>query len=803
MDSVAQDIRFAFRTWRRNVGFASVAVLILGLGVGAATAIFGVVNAVLLKPLPYAEPSRLVAVTRVFRPETQNRVVETVALNELRDWREKSESFESMSALFFTRTPVLVGDAAYLPNTVYMDHELLRTLGTQPAIGTSFDGVRDVDTTVIISHDFWQRAFDGAADVIGREIVVQNWPHTVRAVLPEGFEVPRTDARFYRGPVDVFMPALRSFRGGNDWGVARLAVGVSLDRAQAELGAVVAASSESANGDWSARLTPLAEERTRASRQPLIIFFAIGAVLLVIACTNLANLLLARSAARAQELAIREAVGATPGRLLRQHVTESLCLAAVGGALGIAIAAVGVGVIEAMSPLRLPIVQGITLDARVLGFGSAISIGTALVAGAVPALSSVLSGYGAGRPRTGATARVFPRAQKTLTVVQIGLSVGLLAAAGVLSHSLWRLNTVERGFVSERVLGFQLTVPGSRDEWIQGTFVDRALDEIASIAGVASVGYITFLPPETWAGYFAPFRIEGPLPEDSSPRPMTANTLTTSADYFATVGMTLIEGRGFDATDDADSPPVMIVNEAFADAWLRGETPVGRRVFSEFDTRLGREDTAREIVGVVNDTRDRGLDQRPLPTIYLPYRQGTISYGAIAVRAEIAPGALTSEIRRRLRRVDPDVPVTDFETLDERIRESLRQPRFFAFLAAICAGLAVLFVSVGLYGVVAYSVSRRTVEFGVRMALGSSQGRILGLVLGQGAALALVGAGLGLLLAFASMRGFASLLFEVEPFDPPTLVGAVVVVLAVALLATFVPARRACRLSPMTALRHD
>jgi putative ABC transport system permease protein len=534
-----------------------------------------------------------------------------------------------------------------------------------------------------------------------------------------------------------------------------------------------------------------------------MIFLGIGAVLLVIACTNLGNLLLSRSAARARELAIRKAVGATARRLLRQHLTESLCLAALGGALGIAIAAVGVRVIDALSPLRLPIIQGITIDARVLGFGVAVSIAAALVVGSVPALLSIAGGFRSTRSGVGATARVFPRTQKALAVVQIGLSVGSLAAAGVLSHSLWRLNTVDRGFVSEQVIGFQLNATGPRDEWIRGSFVDPALDEIASIPGVGSVGYITFLPPETWASVFARFRIDGPQPESAVRVVMSANTLTTSARYFETVGMSLIRGRRFDAADDADSPPVMIVNEAFARTFLPGEDVVGRRVFSDFDTSLGKESTAREIVGVVNDTRDRGLDQRPAPTIYLPYRQGTLPYGAIAVRARVTPSALIPEIRRRLRAIDPDVPITDFETLDARVRESLRQPRFYASLAAACAGLAVLFVTVGLYGVVAYSVSRRTVELGVRMALGSSQGRILGLVLRQGAAMALIGAGLGVVVTLGSTRGLASLLFEIDPLDPLTLGGSVVLVVAVALLAAFVPARRACTLSPMTALRHD
>jgi putative ABC transport system permease protein len=798
--SLWQDIRFGFRTLRRNLGFAAIAVSILGLAVGASTALFGVVNAVLLKELPYAEPARLVAVTRVFRPDADNEALETVALKDLRAWAQHSTSFESASALFFTRTPVRVGETAYLPNTVVMDPTLLSTLGISPAIGTDFDGVQAFDDTVIISHNFWQQAFGGAADVIGRPIFVGGQPRSVRAVLPARFEVPRTDARLYRGPVDVFLPAVEGNTGSNYWGIARLAANVSIEQAEAELRSIVAALNEGAPADdgITARLSPLADERTRNARQPLAILLGIGGVLLLISCTNLVNLLLARSAARVQEMALRKAVGASGGRLVRQQLTESLCLGVLGGGVGIALAAVFVRVFSALSPLRLPIIEGITLDPRVLGFGFATSVGATLLVALGPALFTAV---GAARSRSGATARAFPRTQKLLTIIQIALSLGMLAAAGVLSHSLWRLNHVDRGFESERVLGFELSVTGPRDDWMNGRFVSRALGEITAIPGVDSVGYITFLPPETWAAYFAPFRIEGQTP--ATPARPIANTLTTSADYFRTVGMSVINGRRFEETDDANSRPVAIINEAFAVRYLSHTDPLGQRIVSDFDTRLGREETPREIIGVVNDTRDRGMNQPPRPTIYLPYSQGTLPYGAMALRVRTTPEALIPEINRRLGAINPDVPLTDFQTLDFRIRDSLREPRFYAFLAAVCAAMAAIFVAVGLYGVVSYSVSSRTVELGVRMALGSSHARIKRLVLWRGAVMAFAGAALGLVLALVSMRALTSLLFEVPPLDPLALVGSTLLVAAVALVAAYLPAQRACRLNLTRALRHD
>lgn len=798
--SLWQDIQFGFKTLRRNPGYAAIAVLILGLAVGTSTALFGVVNAVLLKPLPYAEPERLVAVTRVLRPDTDNVVLDTVVLKDLRAWAKQSTSFESVSSLFFTRLPVRVEETAYLPDTVVMDPALLSTLGVRPALGNDFDGVQAFDDTLIISHSFWQRAFGGAADVIGKPIFVGGAPRSVRGVLPAGFQVPRTDARFYRGPVDVFLPAVANYAGGNDWGIARLAANVSIEQAEAELRSVVTAlnADAPANNGVTARLSPLADERTRNARQPLLILLGIGGVLLLIACTNLVNLLLARSAARVQEMAVRRTVGATGPRLVRQQLTESLCLAVLGGAVGMAIAAVFIRVFGALSPLRLPVIDGVTLDARVLGFGFAISVAATLVVGLGPALFTAVGRAPSG---SGVTARAFPRTQKGLTIIQIALSVGLLGAAGVLSHSLWRLNQVDRGFESERVLGFELSMTGPRNDWINGTFVSRALEEIGSLPGVDSVGYITFLPPETWAAYFAPFRVEGPSPE--TPVRPTANTLATSADYFRTVGMSVINGRGFEETDNADGRPVAIINETLAARYFADTDPIGLRIVSNFDAQLGKQETPREVIGVVNDTRDRGMNQPPVPTIYLPYTQGTVPYGAMALRTRTSPEILIPEINRRLRAINPDVPLTGFQTLDARIRDSLREPRFFAFLAAVCAAMAVIFVGVGLYGVVAYSVSRRTVELGVRMALGSSHTRIKRLVLWQGAVMAIAGAALGLLLALVSMRALTSLLFEVHPLDPTTLAGSVLLVVAIALLAAYVPAHRACRLNLTAALRHD
>jgi putative ABC transport system permease protein len=333
--------------------------------------------------------------------------------------------------------------------------------------------------------------------------------------------------------------------------------------------------------------------------------------------------------------------------------------------------------------------------------------------------------------------------------------------------------------------------------------VGQALEELQGTPGVRQAGFVTFLPPETWAAYFQRFHFDGPVPEGAPAGIQRANTLMTSTDYFDTVGISILEGRAFLTTDNEESPPVAIVNQTFARRFFPNDNPLGRRILSEFDSTIGGGDKSREIVGVVNDTRDRGFQDEPLPIIYLPFRQGTLPYGAMAIKTDLAPAAIIPEVRRRLGAANPDVPLADFETLDDRVQDSLKEPRFYALLAASCAFMAVIFVTVGIYGVVSYAVSRRTLEFGIRMALGSSAGGVLRNVLWQGARMALIGIAFGIVLAFATTRLLESLLFDVKPIDMPTLGASVLMVFAVTLFAAYVPARRACKQSPMTALRYE
>jgi putative ABC transport system permease protein len=807
MHTVWQDVRFALRTLGKNRGFTVVAVLVLALGIGATTAVFSVVNAVLLRPLPYVDSSRLVAVSSIYRPGTENRRVRVIALSDLQNWRKESRTLAAMGGFFYTQLPARVGDRAYSPITALIEPEFLRTLGNELGMGTHFDlqAAPGSDSTVIISHAFWIEAFGGDPAVIGRPVVVDGQLYNVRGVLAEDFQFPRSDASYFTKPIALLLPAFSPYLAqSRQWfGIARLAPAVSMEQAQAEMHSIAEGLNRGTPGKegWSVRLSPLDEETASSSRQALLIVLGISIILLLIASTNLMNLFFSRGVARLREMAIRKAIGGTTGRLMRQLLTESLCVAALGGVAGVLIATFAIDVLVALSPVHLPVTQKINIDTTVLGFTFTICIVAALAAGFFPALHVGLKTDEAVRnPGMRATAnRAFARIQQGLCMTQMALGVALLAAAGVLAHSLWRLNTIDPGFQSDRVMGFNLSVPTDQSMDERKVFYARALEEIRSIPGVASAGMITFLPPETRAGVFMGLGLEGAPPIERGAEQPTANTMVSSVDYFATTGMTLLRGRDFNDGDDAQSRPVIIVNEALARKYYGNEDPVGRRIGTGFDGLK----PVREIIGVVKDARDRGLGRDPFPTVYIPFTQFALAYGSIALRTQMTPDSLVPEIRRRFSRLNPDVPVSDFQTLDQRVYESLQEPRFYTLMAAACAFMAVLFVTLGLYGIVSYSVSRRTAEFGIRIAIGAQQTTIRRLVLMQGLRMAAVGVTLGVALSLSFTHLLSSLLFQVDPIDPVTLTAAVVLVVTVTLVASYMPALRASRVNPIVALRYE
>lgn len=807
MNGIWQDIHFSIRLLTKQRHFSLVAVLILAAGVGATTAVFSVVNAVLLRPLPYEDSSRLVAFASHYLSPAGNRRVAQVTATDVGDWRRRSQSFTSMGAFAYTQLPVRSGNRSFSPVTALMDPEFLRTLGNPPQLGTLFEPGEGADYSAIISHAFWREAFNADPSVIGQSVVIDGMQYQVRAVLAPDFQFPRSDASYYTTPIELMLPA-SSFKGfpqsSRQWfGIGRLAPGVSLQQAEAELQSVAEglAKPSAAGARWSVLLTPLGEETSRAARRPLLIVLGISVVLLLIAATNLMNLFFSRGTVRAREMAIRRAIGGSMGRIVRQLLIESVMLAAVGGAAGLLLASIAIDGIIALSPFHLPASGAISIDRTVLAFTIAICATAALVAGLFPALRLTSGADEALRsPGMRASAgRSVTRLQQALCVFQIALGVALLAVAGLLAHSLWRLNSVNPGYNVDEVIGFNMSVPNDISLDDRRRFYGAALEEVRTIPGVLQAGMISFLPPETRAGVFMGVAIDGAPPLEPNAPPRTTNTLISSPDYFKTMQMPMVQGRDFSAMDNATSPPVIIVNEAFVRRHLPSGDAIGRRIGTGFDGMK----PVREIVGVVADTHDRGLAATAIPTVYISFEQFALPYGSIAVRTRAPMATVVPVIRDRLTRLNASVPLTDFQRVRDRVRDSMQEPRFYTLLAATCALMAVLFVSFGLYGLVSYSVSRRTSELGIRMAIGANRAMILKMVLLQGLRLSVAGVILGLGIALASTRALRALLFQVQAIDPLTLGLAAALVVVVTLAASYAPAYRASRVNPLAALRHE
>lgn len=801
------DLRAGLRALAAHKRFAAIAVGIIALGIGVTTAVFSVVNAVLIRPLPYANPERLVAVTSVFTSSGRTSTAPAVALTDLARWREHATTFESMGGFAYTQLPIRVGDRSFSPVTALMDPEFLPTLGKPLARGTFFvsGGGPKSDQSAIISHALWRDAFGSDPQVVGRTISVDGEAFVVRGVLAEDFQFPRSDASYFTKPIDLLIPSAAA--GGFpptaiQWfGIARLRPGVSIVQAETELRAIATGLAAGSSDVRAAQLTSLAEETTRRSKQSLVAVLAIAVILLLVASTNLMNLFFARGVARLREMSIRRAMGSTTWQLVRLLLIESLLVAAVGGVAGIWLALFAIRAIVALSPVHLPVTASIDIDGTVLAFTALVAVGTAIVAGLVPALHVSARTEAAIRHSglRATTGRAVNRVQQALCVAQIALGVALLAGAGLLANSLWQLHRVDPGFDVHNVFGFNISVPSDVRGDARMQFYEAALQEVRTIPGVERAGLISFLPPETRAGVFMGLAIDGVPPPASGLPPSRVNTLITSVDYFRTVGTTFARGRDFLDTDRGDRPSVVVVNEAFVRRYLPDSDPLGRKIGTGFDSLK----PVREIVGVVRDAHDRGVSVVPYPTVYIPFTQFSLPYGAIALRTTASPDLIVPVIRDRLQRLNASVPVTDFQMLDRRLLDSLREPRFYTVMAATCALMAVLFVTFGLYGLVSYSVGRRTAELGIRLAIGAQRGAIVRMVLGQGLRLAAIGVVVGLALAALGTRALSTLLFGVQPIDVPTFSAAAAIVIVVTLAACYAPARRAGRVNPLAMLRSE
>ena len=817
MDHLRRDLRHALRSLARSRGFTTVVLVILALGTGVNAAIFSVVHHVLLEPLPFAAPDRLV--TLWLHNPLQGFEKDITSYPNFRDWREQGKSFSHMVAVTGANVTLAgsgagAGEAGMGPEEVRgarVSEGFFAMLGVPPEKGRGF---RDEENepgrhqVVVLSHGLWSRRFAADPAIVGKEIRVSGRPHAVVGVMPPGVRFP-DDAQLWL-PL-AFTPEREGLREARSslWlpVYGRLAPGVALAEAQAEMSAVarrLAQAYPDDNEQMGIQLEPLQQTLVGDLERPLLVLLGAVGLVLLIACANVANLLLTRGAARGRELAVRAALGARSGSLARQVLAESVLLGAGGGLLGLLAAALGVRGLLALTPEELPRMEGIGIDWAVLGFALGIAIATGLLFGLPSALHAAgvdpgraLQEGGRGLAGGGRLARL----RQVFVAAQLALALVLLAGAGLLVRSFLELRSVDAGFEPQGVLSFRLTLPGQSydsDERIRG-FYGELLGSLEALPGVRSAGAISdFVLAELPQS--APISIPSrPDLADVDPFPVAYDAVTPA--FFEAAGMKILGGRVLSETDRPDGNPVAVVNQAFARRYYRGEDVVGRRFI--FGTPQGEAPSWITIVGVAADARRSGLDKDVRPSVFLPHTQFSASRMTVLVRTAGDPLALVEPARRAVTALDADQPITEVRTLEQAFARTDARRRFVTILLGVFSALAVLLAAVGIYGVMAYVVGQRTREIGIRMAVGARRREVVGWVLGQGMKVAGVGIAIGLIGALAATRLLGGLLFGIAPADPVTFLLVAAVLAAVALAANLLPARRASRVEPMSVLREE
>ena len=810
MTNLWQDIRYGLRTLRKSPGFTLVALLTVALGIGANTALFSVVNAVLLRPLPVAGPEALVNVWGTNPQGGEPR--ENASYPNFADWRAQQTVFAGVAAYVNTFATLTGDDTPEALDGLAVSPELFQTLGVRPALGRFFTAqeTQADKAPVVISQEFWRRRFGARADIVGQPVTLDGKPHTVVGVLPAGFKFPfdTVNAKDFWAPLD---PAdeMNTKRGvGYLRVIARLKPGVTLTQAQAEMDTIaarLAAQYPEHDEGHGLHLVATYEDVIGGVRRPLLVLLGAVGFVLLIACANVANLLLARATRRRREIAVRAALGASRWRVVRQLLTESLLLSLAGGAAGLLLALWGVDALRGALPEDVPRVREIALDGRVLVFTLGVAVLTGLVFGLAPALAAtrmdVNEALKEGARGTGGWRR--NRVRGFLVTAEVALSLMLLVGAGLLLKSFVRLREINPGFNPEHVLTFSVALPEARYEnpAEQARFFRELLARTAAAPGVEASAGVFPLP---FSGDHARgnFDIEGRAAENEGDSP-NALSYIISPDYLRALAVPLRRGRAFDERDTPNASRVVLINETLARRYFAGQDPVGRHLIVASIADLAKPATC-EIVGVVGDVKHDGLDAAPEAAYYLPYQQATLPFMTLVVRgAGGNPAALVAGARTSVAQLDKDLPVTDIKPMSDWLSASVAPRRFNMLLLGGFALLALCLAAVGIYGVMAYSVAQRTHEIGVRIALGAQTRDVLRLVVGQGMTLTLVGVAAGLLGALALTRVLATLLFGVTATDPLVFAGVTLLLALVALLACYIPARRAARVDPMIALRQE
>lgn len=817
-DMLMQDLRYALRAIHRAPGFAAVITLTLALGIGANTAVFSVVHAVLLRSLPYQDPARLAMVWSPNRLLALGLDTLPSSAGDFRDWRAQSRSFAALAA--FRARPFNLSGAGDMPmrvNAIAASGDFFHVLGIAPALGRAFtleDDEAGKHRVAVLSDGLWRRRFNSDQKILGSTTQLDGETYTIIGVMPpemgfpQGAEMPA----FYgfAAQPDVWVPfGFNSDERENRLShnivvIGRLAPGVSPAQAQSEMGTLQARiASEHADGSrgWGALVVPLQEQVKGGVRRPLLMLLAAVSLVLLIACTNVANLLLARASSRQKEMAIRQALGANRVRLVRQLLTESIVLSLAGGLIGLALAVALTGALAAMSPPGIPHIEQVGVNGWVLAFSAILSVATGLLFGMVPAFQmsrhalagSLNQGGGKGSGNVGDTPR------RMFIVAEVAFTVVLLVGAGLLVRSFMRVLSVEPGFATGSTLVMDVSLPPAkyRDGVQQSAFFDRALGRLQDLPGARSVGAISSLPLSNDEDLDT-LSVEG---QPAIPgEPLLCDTRSIGGAYFDAMQIPLLRGRYLVESDQMSTAPAAVINETFAKRGFPGRNPIGQRV--KFGEPGGNKPWIT-IVGIVGDVRNTSLEQKARLQLYLPYHHAPVPYMSFVIRATVEPGTLTGAARKEIAVLDPEQAVANIRTMTEVVSTAVAGRRFSTFLLAMFAALALLLTAVGLYGVISYTVAKRSGEMGLRLALGATRSRLLGMIVGQGLRLTLVGIGLGLGTAAVLQRWLESLLYGVAPLDPWTFGAVPLALLCVAALACYLPARRTAGIDPSQALRQQ
>ncbi|HEU0254090.1 MAG TPA: ABC transporter permease [Pyrinomonadaceae bacterium] len=803
MESILKDIRFSARSLLKRPGFTLIVVLTLALGIGANAAVFSVINAVLLRPLPYREADRVVMIW-------QNNIKAGIADNGVSpanfiDWSEQSNSFEAMAGTEpFGFSMVGDGEPERFSASL-VTSGFFQVAGTDALIGrtlTKEDFQPGNERVVVLGHGLWQRRFGGDTSVVGRKLTLNGQPYVVAGVMPPEFQLP-PDREIWAPR--VLGEAQRQNRGATYWTVVgRLKQGTTVHQAQEEMNGIaarLAVQYPDTNGEMGANVVPFFEQLTGQIQSALwILAGAVGFVLLI-ACVNVANLLLVRGAERQREFAIRRALGAARLRLLRQTLTESLLLVLLGSVTGILVASWLVKLIPSLSSAKLPRLEYVSMDLRVVLFACGVSVLTAVVFGLVPAIqfwrNDIQSTLKESGRSAGAATPARQRLRQALVISEIAIAVVLLTGAGLLVRSFVRLMQVDPGFTKENVLALQVFLSRNyqqRDQ--QMGFYEQSLEKISALPGIKAAAVIA-APPYIDLELDAPFNIVGrPAPPPGSEE--VAFYSAVSSEYLNALNIPLKQGRFFTKFDGPSSQRVVVITEAMARRYFPNENPLGQRLVVMF----GEAET-REIVGVVGDILHSGLHTQARPQMFVPHQQSPSSYMTFLVKTTTEPGSQLNAVKRAIREVNPNQAFARTATMEELVSDSLKQRRFNLFLLGLFAVIALLLATIGIYGSISYSTRQRTNEIGVRIALGAQSRDVLRLIVGQGLGLGLVGVVIGLGAAFLLTRVIKSLLFGVSPTDPLTFIAISVLLLFTALVASLIPARRATKVDPLVALRSE